>query len=72
MLEGRLEEQWWHTASLLCQTANVHRNEEERSIPYQPSEFHPLHWHEPIQLVQEELPAMSIDDVIGVFGGLSK
>lgn len=42
MQRGKLESDWWHTAQLLCMTANANRDP-KKSRPYSPEEFHPLH-----------------------------
>lgn len=34
--------QWDHTAAILCQTANIHRDR-KKTRPFHPSMFHPYH-----------------------------
>lgn len=53
MVEGKRDEDWWHTASLLAMQANVHRR--QNVPPLSPARFHPfLHREEedPIELVR--------------------
>lgn len=39
---GRQSESWWHTAHLLAQTANLHRDKKKRPTPYTPAEVNPF------------------------------
>jgi len=39
---GRQRDQWNHTASLIAQIAEVHRDPKKRSRPYDASEIHPM------------------------------
>ncbi len=42
MVEGKQRDQWQHTAWLLCQTANVHRDDKKRKRPFEFHEFYPF------------------------------
>jgi hypothetical protein len=39
---GRQRDQWNHTASIIAQIAEVHRDPKKRPRPYDASEIHPM------------------------------
>jgi hypothetical protein len=41
-VNGRQRDQWNHTASLIAQIAEVHRDPKKRSRPYDANEIHPM------------------------------
>lgn len=42
MADARLRADWAHTSNLLCLLANINRNPQRRSRPFQPSDFDPF------------------------------
>jgi hypothetical protein len=42
MAEGRIRENWNHTAQLMALTANINRDPKRKPKPYSPADFHPM------------------------------
>lgn len=42
MWEGRVRENWNHTAQMMALTANINRDPKRKSKPFAPADFHPL------------------------------
>lgn len=61
-----MDQQWWHTASIVCVTANAHRDENRRPDPFHPREFHPFHCEERPEPAKD---TWSVDDILNVLGG---
>lgn len=57
MLRGHFEAAWSHTAALLALTAEINRDREQRSEPFTPKDFHPLHAQDDSAATPEQLEA---------------
>lgn len=42
MWEGRVRENWNHTAQMMALTANINRDPKRKSKPFAPAYFHPF------------------------------
>lgn len=59
MYTGRSKYDWDHTSNLIAVIAEVNRNHEKRSQPYEPREFHPHYKH-------KRRPGKSFDQALAV------
>ena len=65
MVDGRQRDQWRHTASILCQTANIYRDTKKRRSPFKFGEFYPFK----VKKTKPDIPQVPFSTLKSVFVG---
>lgn len=65
MVEHNQRDRWQHTAHLMCLVANCHRNEKERSSPFEAWEFNPFELRDR-DPVQQRISWSTFERLLGV------
>ena len=66
MAQGRIDQQWNHTAEILTVLYNVHRDPEKKSQPWTAKDFHPAYRHKAKQGLPWRMAAEFFESEFGL------